>query len=77
MPRVTISLRKETADDVSALAHSLGCSRSALVDIILSRGLLKHLTARMDFLNMQVDPQGGPVKRLRGSSIRELSLIHI
>lgn len=72
MPRITISLRRETADDVTALAHSLGCSRSALVDIILAKGLLKHLRARMDFLNMQVDPTGGPVKRLRGDSIQEI-----
>lgn len=26
----------------------------------------------MDFLNMQVDPTGGPVKRLRGDSIQEI-----
>jgi hypothetical protein len=71
MPRVTISLRAETAKDLSALAESLGCSRSALVDIILAKGLLKHLTARMDYLNMS-RTQHGPVKRLRGESIREI-----
>lgn len=72
MTRVTISLRKQTAKDVSELAEALGCSRSALIEVILSKGLLPHLRARMDYLNMQQGTAGGPVKRLRGESIHEI-----
>lgn len=76
MKRVTISLRNDTFKDVSELAESLGCSRSALVDVILAKGLLRHLTARMDYLNMGKAPTG-PVKRLRGDSIQEIEeMIH-
>ena len=71
MKRTTISLSDETYQDVSDLAEGLGCSRSALVEVILARGLLKHLKARLDFLHLQSGSQA-PVKRYRGDSIREI-----
>jgi len=70
MKRVTISIREETFDDLSRLAESLGCSRSALVDVILAKGLLKHLRARAEFLRMGKPDL--PVKRMRGDSIQEI-----
>jgi hypothetical protein len=72
MQRVTISLRQDTFDDVDKLSDSLGCSRSALIDVVLARGLLKHLRARADFLQMSRNCRDAPTKRLRGNSIREL-----
>lgn len=71
MKRITISLRDETAGDLTNLAESLGCSRSALVDVVLAKGLLRHLRARADFMNLRPD-DGRPVKRLRGDSIQEI-----
>lgn len=76
MKRVTISLRNDTFKDLSDLAEGMGCSRSALVDVILAKGLLRHLTARLGYMNMGKAP-AGPVKRLRGDSIQEIEeLIH-
>lgn len=71
MKRTTISLSDETYKAISDLADGLGCSRSALVEVILSRSLLPHLKARLDFLRMG-SPDHAPVKRYRGDSIREI-----
>lgn len=71
MKRTTISLSDQTYKDLSELADALGCSRSALTEVILARGLLRRLKARLDFLHME-SGTSGPVKRYRGHSIREI-----
>jgi hypothetical protein len=68
---MTVSLTEETFADVSGLADDLGCSRSALVEVLLARGLLKHYRARLAYAQMQADSTG-PTKRYRGDSIREI-----
>jgi len=71
MKRLTVSLTEETFTDVSGLADDLGCSRSALVEVLLARGLLKHYRARLAYAQMQSSPSS-PTKRYRGDSIREI-----
>ena len=71
MKRITVSLRNETADDLERLAEGIGCSRSALVEVLLSDGSLKHLRARLDYQNQHVTP-GTVSKRYSGESIREI-----
>jgi len=71
MKRTTISLSDDTYKAISDLADGLGCSRSALVEVILSRSLLPHLKARLDFLRMGA-PDEAPIKRYRGGSIQEI-----
>jgi hypothetical protein len=71
MQRTTISLTDDTYSAISALADGLGCSRSALVEVILARSLLPHLKARLDFMRMS-SPDDKPIKRYRGDSIREI-----
>lgn len=74
MKRTTISLSDETYKAISDLADGLGCSRSALVEVILSRSLLPHLKARLDFLHMSA-PEDSPTKRYRGVSIQEIEAL--
>lgn len=74
MKRITISLSEETHKDVSELADGLGCSRSALVEVMLSRSLLKRLKARLDFLHMDSHHQP-TIKRYRGDSIQEIEAL--
>lgn len=71
MKRTTVSLTDSTFQDVAALADALGCSRSALVEVILSRSRLKHLRARLAFLRDQA-VKSGPVRRYIGASIDEI-----
>lgn len=71
MKRTTISLSDDTYGDVSDLADGLGCSRSALIEVILARGLLKHLRARLAYAR-SIQGHAAPVKRYRGDSIREI-----
>ena len=71
MKRMTVSLTEETFNDVSGLADDLGCSRSALVEVLLARGLLKRYRARLAFARMQ-SGSDAPTKRYRGESIREI-----
>lgn len=71
MKRTTISLSDDTYEDVSDLADGLGCSRSALIEVILARGLLKHLRARLAYAQ-SIQGQTAAVKRYRGGSIREI-----
>jgi len=71
MQRTTISLSDETYRDVSELADGLGCSRSALIEVLLARGLLKHLKARLAYAQ-SIQGVPAPVKRYRGDSIREI-----
>jgi len=68
---MTVSLTEETFTDVSGLADDLGCSRSALVEVLLARGLLKRYRARLAYAQMQ-SSHSGPTKRYRGDSIREI-----
>jgi len=68
---MTVSLTEETFQDVSGLADDLGCSRSALVEVLLARGLLKHYRARLAYARMQSKTET-PTKRYRGDSIREI-----
>lgn len=71
MKRITVSLTDDTFADVSGLADDLGCSRSALVEVLLARGLLKHYRARLAYARMETNA-GLPTKRYRGESIREI-----
>lgn len=75
MKRVSISLSDETVEGLDALAHTLGCSRSALVDVLLARGIIRRLLDHRDHLlsvqGVSAD-QDGPAKRNRGQSIREI-----
>lgn len=71
MKRVTISLRNETAKDLDSLSAGIGCSRSALVEVLLARGLLKRLRARLDYLHMETGG-GSTARRMRGDSIQEI-----
>jgi len=71
MQRTTISLSDDTYRDVSDLADGLGCSRSALIEVILARGLLKHLKARLAYAQ-SIQGHTAPVKRYRGGSIRDI-----
>ena len=71
MKRMTVSLTEETFTDVSGLADDLGCSRSALVEVLLARGLLKHYRARLAYARLQSDSHA-PTKRNWGESIREI-----
>lgn len=70
MDRFSISISDELSADLQALADGLGCTKSALVNVLLARGLVRELRARLDFLR-----QGAPAptkRRYRGDSIREL-----
>lgn len=71
MKRITVSLRNETAKDLQRLAEGIGCSRSALVEVLLSDGSLKHLRARVEYQNMEAPP-GSALKRFSGESIQEI-----
>ena len=75
MKRVSISISDETLEGVDALAATLGCSRSALIEVLLARGMIRRLLDhRQHLLSIQGasgDPDG-PVKRYRGQSIREI-----
>ena len=73
--RVSISVSDETLQGVDALARTLGCSRSALIEVLLARGIVRRLLEhRQHLLSVQgasEDPEG-PVKRYRGQSIQDI-----
>lgn len=71
MKRVTISLSEDTYNDLTELSKALGCSRSALTEVVLARGMLKHYRARLAYAQSQA-PSDTPIKRYRGQSIREI-----
>lgn len=73
MKRVTISLRNDTAEELDRVSRGIGCSRSALVEVLLARGMLSHLRARLEYQNQH----GASSKKLRytGESIREIEEI--
>ena len=75
MKRVSISISDDTLDGVDKLAATLGCSRSALIDVLLASGLVKRLLDHRDHLlsvkGSSAAPSG-PAKRNRGDSIQDI-----
>lgn len=75
MKRVSLSLSDETAEGISLLAGTLGCSKSALVEVLLARGIIRHLLEhRAHLLSLQgseASPTAPPL-RYRGQSIQEI-----
>ncbi len=71
MKRITISLRNDTADDLRKLSEGIGCSRSALVEVLLSDSGMKHLIARLAYQNQHAAPRDGAM-RYSGESVQEI-----
>lgn len=71
MKRMTITLRNQTAANLDKLSAGIGCSRSALIEVLLSDAGMDHLLARLAY---QIDLTGSqaPAKRYTGESIREI-----
>lgn len=71
MKRMTITLRNQTAANLDKLSAGVGCSRSALIEVLLSDAGMDHLLARLAY---QQDLTGSHVatKRYTGDSIREI-----
>jgi len=74
MKRVTISLRNETAAELDKVAKGIGCSRSALVEVLLAKGMLRHLRARLEYQNKYLSANSKAM-RYTGESIREIEEI--
>lgn len=75
MKRVSISISDDTLDGIDALAATLGCTRSALIDVLLARGIVRRLLEhRAHLLSVKGAPVAseGPAKRNRGQSIQEI-----
>ena len=75
MQRISISISEDTLEGVDLLAKTLGCSRSALVDVLLARGLVKRLLDHREHLiaiNALTVDREGPAKRNRGQSVEEI-----
>lgn len=71
MKRITISLCNDTAADLQKLSEGIGCSRSALVEVLLSDSGMKHLIARLAYQN-QVAPKREGAMRYSGESVQEI-----
>jgi len=75
MKRVSVSISDDTLEGVDLLARTLGVSRSALIDVLLARGLVRRLLEHRDHLvaiNALPADREGPAKRNRGQSVEEI-----
>jgi len=75
MKRISVSISDDTLEGVDLLARTLGVSRSALIDVLLARGLVRRLLEHRDHLiaiNALPVDRGGPAKRNRGQSVEEI-----
>lgn len=75
MKRISISISDDTLQGVDLLANTLGCSRSALVDVLLARGLVKRLLdhrAHLISIGALSADSSGPAKRNRGESVQDI-----
>jgi len=68
---MTITLRDQTASNLDKLSAGVGCSRSALIEVLLSDAGMDHLLARLAYQH-DVTGSGAPAKRYTGESIRDI-----